>query len=118
MDLIRMSIEAITKNSPARSYRLNEKWMLQTGISYDSSAVDTKDRIAALPIDEQRRFGIGAIHKWTDTIQLSMAFQWTHLGDARLNNSVIKGKYDQNDVFLFSFSINWSKLPWSGKGTF
>ena len=99
-------------------YRLNNAWLLQTGVSYDSSAVDTQDRLAALPLDRQWRVGIGTIHQWTQFLQLGLSFQWTSLGEAPLDNNVVKGKYGTNDVFFFNINANWKKLPWSGKGTF
>ena len=99
-------------------YRLNNAWLLQTGVSYDSSAVDTPDRLAALPLDRQWRVGIGTIHQWTQFLQLGLSFQWTSLGEAPLDNNVVKGKYGTNDVFFFNINANWKKLPWSGKGTF
>jgi long-chain fatty acid transport protein len=99
-------------------YKLSDEWTLQTGVSYDSSPVGKKHRIAALPLDEQLRVSVGAIHQLNDTLQLSTAFQWTNLGSSKLNNSSVKGKYQNNEVFFLMFNLNFKKLPWSGKGTF
>ena len=91
---------------------------MQTGFSYHSSPLDKKDRIAGLPLDEQIRFGIGAIHQLNETLQLSTAFQWNHSGSADLKNSHVKGHYQNNDIFFLMFDVNFKKLPWSGKATF
>jgi long-chain fatty acid transport protein len=106
------------KISAGVHYRLSDAWLLQTGFTYDSSALDTKDRIAALPIDQQWRLGIGTIWNWTPTRQVGFSFQWANLGEARLDNSAVKGSYRSNDLYVFNVNINWSKLPWSGKATF
>ena len=91
---------------------------MTTGASYDSSPLDKEDRIAALPFDEQIRFSVGAIHQLSDSLQLSTAFQWTHLGDADLKTANVKGKYDTNDIFFLMFNLNFKSLPWAGKATF
>jgi long-chain fatty acid transport protein len=99
-------------------YQLNEKWLLQTGLSYDSSALNTNDRIAALPIDEQWRFGIGAIHDWSEHTRLSFAFEYVNLGDGKINNGTLKGDYKRNDIFFFMINVNFAKLPWDGMLSF
>jgi long-chain fatty acid transport protein len=99
-------------------YQLNEKTMLQTGLSYDSSALRTRDRIAALPIHEQWRWGIGGSYDWSAGTRIGWAFQWTHLGQGKLDTSNVKGEYDRNDIFFFVLTLNLSKLPWDGMGTF
>jgi len=55
------------------NYRLNDEWLLQTGVMYDTSALKNKDRTAALPIDEQIRFAIGARHNLTDSVNLGLS---------------------------------------------
>jgi long-chain fatty acid transport protein len=99
-------------------YKWDEAWTLTTGVSYDSSPLEKKKRTAALPFDEQIRFSVGAIHQLSDALQLSTAFQWTHLGDARIDNANLKGKYAQNEIFFLMFNLNFKTLPWSGKATF
>jgi len=99
-------------------YQLNETWMLQTGLSYDSSALDTSDRIAALPIDEQWRFGLGAVHDWSETTRIGLAFEYLNLGKGRIDNATLEGKFEQNHIFFFMVNLNFAKLPWDGKLSF
>ena len=40
-------------------YRPSEKWLLQAGISYDTSPVDSDDRTPDMPIDRQVRYAVG-----------------------------------------------------------
>jgi long-chain fatty acid transport protein len=99
-------------------YRLNDDWVLQSGFSYDSSPVRTKDRIAALPLDRQIRVGAGALYRWSEHTRVGMGFQWLSFGEAKLRNNAVRGDYDWNDAFFFFFNVDWSELPWSGRATF
>jgi len=99
-------------------YQLNDEWTLQAGFRYDSSALKDKYRTTALPVDRQWTFGVGGLYDYSEKLKIGLAFSWTDLGSARVNNTTVKGKYSRNDVFLFNVSFNWKKLPWSGRGTF
>jgi long-chain fatty acid transport protein len=99
-------------------YRLNDKWTLQSGFSYDSSVVKTRDRNAALPLDRQIRVGAGALYDWSEDTRLGFGFQWFNMQNAKLDNAGVKGEYEWNDVFFLSFNVNWKKLPWNDWGTF
>jgi long-chain fatty acid transport protein len=99
-------------------YRLNERWMVQTGLSYDSSALKTRDRTAALPIDEQWRWGIGGTYEWSDNTTIGFGFQYTNLGGANIDNAALEGDYKNNEVLFFMLNFNFAKLPWDGRGTF
>ncbi len=99
-------------------YRLNDAWRLQTGFRYDSSALKDKDRTTVLPVDRAWTFAVGGLYDFSEKLNLGFAFSWTNLGNAPVNKPTVKGKYSRNDVFLFNISLNWKKLPWSGRGTF
>jgi long-chain fatty acid transport protein len=99
-------------------YRLDERWLLQAGFSYDSSAVRNKHRTAALPIDRQLRYAIGAVHDYSDETQLGFSFQFTDLGEGRIRNAALRGKYKRNFILFLGLNVNWKGLPWQGWGTF
>jgi long-chain fatty acid transport protein len=104
-------------------YRVDPKWLLQAGASYDSSALNTSDRIAALPIDRQIRVGIGALHEWSESTRVGFGFEWLNLGDGNIDKpgpigTGLIGSYKQNDIFFFVVNVNFSDLPWSHLGTF
>ena len=107
-------------------YQLDEKWMVQTGLSYDSSALNTSDRTAALPIDEQWRWGIGGTYDWSESTTIGFGFQYLNLGDNKINTNNplavppngLKGKYKNNEIFFFMLNLNFAKLPWDGKASF
>lgn len=99
-------------------YQLNDKWTLQTGFRYDSSALKDRYRTTALPVDRVWTLGVGGLYDYSEKLQIGLAFSWANLGSAPVNNPSVKGKYSRNEVFLFGVTLNWKKLPWSGRGTF
>jgi long-chain fatty acid transport protein len=99
-------------------YKLNDKLTLQTGFRYDSSALKDGDRTTFLPVDRMFTLGVGGLYDFSETLKIGLAFSWTSLGDSKVNNPTVKGEYSRNELFLFNVSLNWKKLPWSGRGTF
>ena len=93
-----------------------ERWTFQTGLSYDSSALNDSDRTVALPIDRAIRYGIGVLYDYTEQTQLGVAFNYINLGDGEVDQATVSGSYDKNELFMLAFSANFSKLPWSGRG--
>ena len=99
-------------------YQIDEKWMAQTGLSYDSSAVKDSARTAGLPIDEQWRYGIGGTYAWSDTTKVGFGFEYVNLGKSEIDNAGLKGDYKNNDIFFFMINLTSAKLPWDARGTF
>jgi len=44
------------------TYRVNDTWNVQAGISYDTNPVNKENRTADLPIDRQVRYAVGAAY--------------------------------------------------------
>jgi long-chain fatty acid transport protein len=101
-------------------YQLNDAWTLQTGFRYDSSALKDRNRTTALPVDRIWTLGVGGLYDYSEKLKIGLGFSWTNLGNAPINRTggTVKGKYSRNEIFLFNVSLNWKKLPWSGRGTF
>jgi long-chain fatty acid transport protein len=99
-------------------FKVSDEWTVQTGFRYDSSALKDGDRTTALPVDRVWTLGIGGLYNFSEKLNVGLAFSWSDLGRAPVNNPTVSGKYSRNDVFLFNVSFNWKKLPWSGRGTF
>ena len=96
-------------------YQLTPEWMLQTGYSYDSSALKNKNRTAALPIDEQHRLGFGAIHQLSENLRIGVNFEWLHLGAGKIRTPGLRGSYERNDIFFVGFNLNWGIESWRDK---
>jgi long-chain fatty acid transport protein len=88
-------------------FRLSETWLLQAGVAYDTSPGDAKDRTADMPIDRQIRYALGAQYKLSDKVSLGGAFEIADYGDAEIDNTLLKGKYKDNNIYFFGFHVNW-----------
>ena len=106
------------KVAAGAQWQLNERWLLQTGVSYDTTPVKNKDRITALPVDQQVRFALGALFDLTDSLQVGANFVYAWLGEGKVRTSFVRGDYQRNNLFVFGLTISAKKLPWSGKATF
>jgi long-chain fatty acid transport protein len=88
-------------------YRPSELWLLQAGIGYDTDPTDSDDRTPDMPIDRQWRYAVGAQYKWSEKISIGGAFEYADYGDGEINNDLLKGEYDKNDLFFLTFNVNW-----------
>lgn len=88
-------------------YRPAEDWLLQVGITYDTSPVSASDRTADLPIDRQIRYAIGVQHQLTDRINVGGAFEYIDLGNAKINSDTLKGDYQDNRAIAFALNLEY-----------
>jgi long-chain fatty acid transport protein len=88
-------------------FRPVEKWLLQFGASYDTSPVDSDDRTPDMPIDRQIRLATGAQYKWSDRLSTGAQFVYADYGKAKIDNDLLKGDYQRNDLFFFALNANW-----------
>ncbi len=89
-------------------YRPTEDWLLQAGITYDTSPVSSGDRSAELPMDRQIRFAVGAQHQWSERLKVGGAIEYINLGDAKIDNpAILKGEYKKNRIFMVDVNIGY-----------
>jgi long-subunit fatty acid transport protein len=81
--------------------------LLQGGIAYDTSPVDSKDRTPDMPIDEQIRFAVGAQYDWSKSVNVGGAFVYADYGDAEINKPLLVGDYEKNNIYFLAFNVNW-----------
>lgn len=89
---------------------LLERWLLQTGFTYDSTPVSKTDRTADMPIDAQVRVAVGGQYAWNKRLTVSGALEYAFLGDAESSDTSrfgLIGDYSRNDIFIFSIHANW-----------
>jgi long-chain fatty acid transport protein len=95
-------------------YWLDDRWMLQSGVAYDSSPVDSDDRMSDLPMDQQIRVALGVQHHWSDRVKVGAAFTYADYGGAIIGTSLLRGHYERNQIFFLAFNVNWGGLWGSG----
>jgi long-chain fatty acid transport protein len=100
------------------NYLVAEDWLLQTGLMFDTSALDNSSRTTAIPVDQQIRFAFGFQHDLNDAVTLGASFVYVNLGDAKVRTASVGGDYEDNDLFLLGATLTFKRLPWSGKGSF
>ncbi len=88
-------------------YRPVEKWLLQLGMAYDTSPVDSDDRTPDMPIDRQIRYATGVQYKWSDRLSTGAQFVYADYGKAKIDNQSLKGEYKTNDIFFLAVNANW-----------
>lgn len=100
------------------NYQIAADWLLQTGLMFDTSALQNKNRTTGLPIDQQIRFAFGAQHDLNEKLTLGMSFEYINLGQGEVRQSTVRGDYEHNDIFVFGVTLAFKSLPWSGKASF
>jgi long-chain fatty acid transport protein len=88
-------------------YRPVKKWLLQLGMSYDTSPVDKEDRTADMPIDRQIRYATGIQYKWSERLSTGAQFVYADYGKAKIDSDQLRGDYKRNDIFFFALNANW-----------
>ena len=88
-------------------YRPVEKWLLQLGLSYDTSPVDSDDRTPDMPMDRHIRYATGVQYKWSDRLSTGAQFVYADYGKAKIDNQLLQGEYKTNDIFFLAFNANW-----------
>jgi long-chain fatty acid transport protein len=89
-------------------YQLDDKWLLQGGVSYNSSPVDDEDRTSDLPIDEQYRICFGAEYKLSANLTIGGNRTYVDLGDARIESAEFSGEYDSNHLVMLGIFSKWT----------
>jgi long-chain fatty acid transport protein len=89
-------------------YRPAKDWLLQAGVTYDTSPVSKGDRTADMPVDRQIRFAVGAQYQWSEHLKVGGAIEYIDLGDAKINNSsVLQGEFDKNRIVMVALNFGY-----------
>jgi long-chain fatty acid transport protein len=88
-------------------FRPVSDWLLQAGITYDTSPVSDRNREAMLPVDRQIRYAVGAQHELSESISVGGSFEYVDLGDAEIQSDTLRGKYQDNRLIAMSVYFNY-----------
>ncbi len=56
--------------------------------------------------DRQIRIATAAQYQWSEKLSVGGQFVYADYGKAEINNALLKGKYDRNDIFFFALNGN------------
>ena len=88
-------------------YRIDDQWLMQGGVAYDTSPVDAEDRTADMPVDRQIRLTVGTEYKRSEKVTYGVTLEYADLGEAEIKSRTLVGKYDQNGLLFLTFNVNW-----------
>ncbi len=94
-------------------YRVADPWLLTTGVAYDSSMVEDKDRTPDLPVGEAWRFGLGANYDWSKELALGVGYTFLWNGDLDMDVNrgtlagSVSGTYENTSMNIINFYLNW-----------
>lgn len=96
--------------SAGSQYQLNDRWLLSTGLAYDSSMVEDKYRTADMPVGETWRWGLGATYALDKTSSLNLSYTLNWSGDMTVDQQGgaltgdLKGEYSNTALHFFGLS--------------
>lgn len=96
-------------------YRASAKWVLLSGVAYDSAPVKNADRTVTLPMGQLWRFGLGAQYQASETIRVGAAFNFQWAGDMAVDQGThdslrgrVSGSFDDTWFTFANVNLNWS----------
>ena len=96
-------------------YQINKPWMLQAGMSYDSSPVAASKRTPDLPVGQWWRWSIGAQRKLNERMEIGFSYTFVWFGKGDVDNVplppdgsvVLDGRYQQNSAHFWGINFKW-----------
>jgi long-chain fatty acid transport protein len=94
-------------------YRLNPEWLLNSGLSYDSSMVSAANRSITLPVGAMYKFGMGADWRMNPKVKLGFSYELLYSGDLSVSQDrgplagQVTGAYKDAMIHFFAFTLNW-----------
>jgi len=94
-------------------YRLNPEWLLNSGLSYDSSMVSAANRSLALPSGAAYKWGLGVNWLKSPNVKLGFSYQVAYSGDLSVNQNrgplagQVSGAYKDAMIHFFAFTYSW-----------
>ena len=94
-------------------YRLNPRWLLNSGFAFDSTMVSAANRSLALPVGASYKFGLGANWLMNQRIKLGFSYEFSYNGDLSVSQNrgplagQVNGEFKDLMAHFFAFTLNW-----------
>ncbi|MCP4687712.1 MAG: transporter [Desulfobacterales bacterium] len=95
-------------------YKASDDWLVSFGMAYDSGMMDDEDRPPELAAGEAWRFGVGAIHDWSQTLQVGFGYTLAWSGDLPMDqeggllSGRLQGEYEDVVMHFFAVNFRWT----------
>ncbi|MAB80757.1 MAG: hypothetical protein CMJ89_15520 [Planctomycetes bacterium] len=95
-------------------YRLGERWLLQTGIGYDSSAVPDQRLLPDIPFQDSWRYSVGSQYSF-GSWSLGLSYTFMDRGNPNIDSValpptgtvVLDGEFETSTRHFVGFTISW-----------
>ena len=94
---------------------LDEAWLLQAGVGYDSSAVDDDKLLPDIPFQDSMRYSLGVQYDWSDTWTFGASYTYMDRGNpeadmVRLSPTVVlDGEFEEMIRHFIAFTFTWRR---------
>jgi long-chain fatty acid transport protein len=95
-------------------YIMNEQWRLNTGATYDTAMAEDESVTVDLPSGDSLRYGIGTTYRYSENIDLDLAYEVIWYGDIDVEQGnpggargQVSGTYPDTALHFFSLGLNW-----------
>jgi len=94
-------------------YRLNPEWLLNSGLSYDSSMVSAANRSLTMPVGASYKWGLGVNWLKSPNVKLGFSYEVAYMGDMSIDQNrgplagQVTGAYKDAMMHFFAFTTNW-----------
>jgi long-chain fatty acid transport protein len=88
-------------------YKYKPRWIINTGVAYDTGLSGKKHRSLAIPMGKMYRFGIGTEYRKRNDLTIGAAMDIMYEGDLQVDNESDGGRVDgeYENVFLSFFTV-------------
>jgi long-chain fatty acid transport protein len=96
-----------------QQFRIGEKWLWSAGFAYDSAPVSKANRIPALPLDRQLRYGTGIQYQFNSSVTAGAAWELMDAGPAPFGVNrgplagTLQGHYSTNYFNFAAVNLIW-----------
>jgi len=96
-----------------QQFRIAEKWLWSAGFAYDSSPVSTSNRVPALPLDRQLRYGTGIQYEINSRLAGGVAWEFMDAGPGPYTArrgplaGTLQGHYSTNYLNFVGVNLVW-----------
>jgi long-subunit fatty acid transport protein len=81
--------------------------LLLAGFAYFSTPVSHTHPNAFWPFDRQLRYAAGVQYQWNERINIGGAFEYGDMGDAKIDSNLLKGDYQDNQIFFIGVNMSY-----------
>lgn len=94
-------------------YRLNPRWLLNSGFAFDSTMMSAANRSLSLPVGASYKFGLGANWLMSEKVKLGFSYEFGYVGNLSVSQNrgplagQVSGEFKDMMLHFFAVTVNW-----------